>query len=205
MLVKLIDCLDRVVGEERKYLEILNEYSEKMAKEGISVKYVLNKITQKMKDGILVKYSGIRIIFENKSRSYAEKLLLPPKFTFDGLEYILADDGVFCEYSVFRKFFKKLKCKYQLVISIEAKMFIRKLCFEAVKYVSHVRNKIGYSPQWIPLIASGALMRISKELKLKISDVRDYVVYLHDIGVLDIKFGETGELWLNYGGACLNE
>jgi len=205
LLVKLIDCLDKVIEEERKYLGILEKYSEKMAKEGINVKYVLNKIAQKMKGGVLVKYSGIRIVFENEGRSHAEKLLLPPKFMFDGFEYILTDDGVFCEYSVFRKFSKKLKCKYKLVINIEVSMFVRKLCFEAAKYVNHVHNKIGYSPQWIPLITSGILMKISKELKLRISDVKDYVVYLHDTGVLNVKFGETGELWLNYGGVCLNE
>jgi len=202
LLVKLIDCLDKVIEEERKYLETLEKYSEKMAKEGISVKYVLNKITQKIKDGVLVKYSGMKVIFEHKNRSYVEKLLLPPKFMFDGFEYILSENGVFCEYSIFRKFSKKLKCKFELVVNIETETFIKRLCFEAAKYVKHIRDKIGYDPQWIPLIASGILMRISKEYKLRVNDVRDYVAYLYDTGVLHIKFGETGEIWLNYGGLC---
>ena len=203
--MKLINCLDKVVEEEKRYLETLEKYSKRMAKEGIKVKYVLNKTSQRINGGFLIKYSGIRIVLENESRNHMEKLLLPPKFVFDGFEYMLTDDGAFCEYSVFRIFFKKLKCKYELAVNIEAGSFVKKLCSEAAKYVNYVHSKIGHDPQWIPLISSGILNKVSKRFKLKVNDAKDYAVYLFDTGILNVEFGESGELWLDYEGACLNE
>ncbi len=201
-----MNCLRKISEEERKYEEVLKRFSEEMVKKGVNVSFALNKIVENRKHGLLVKYSGLKVIFKGvEDQKLADKIILPPKFIYDGLEYVVHGEEVLCEYSVFRKFSKVLNCNYVVVANIDVNDFLRNLCNEASIFLRKISAKIEHIPQWVPLFSSGIVGKLSKKYRMKMSDIRDYIVYLYDEGKLPIKFGETGELWLNFRVACRSE
>lgn len=195
MIVKLYNCLDYIKKLEKEYTNILNKMNSKFKSEGVPVFVFLAKDEKHINSKVFIRYCGVKIKVQGKID--VKNVILPPRFMLDGFEYVIDHDIVLCSYKVFRKYANMLRsCIVIVELNKLKNIIISKIHEKAYKVKRDYVKKTKIPISWVPLMQTGIINMISKELDITNEDLVDYLVYLSNKGDINISFGESGEIWL---------
>jgi len=195
LIIKLYNCLDYIKKIEKEYTDILNKVNNKFKSKGVSVFIFLAKDEKHVNGKVFIRYCGVKIKVQGEID--VENVTLPPRFMLDGFEYVIDNDTVLCSYKVFRKYANMLRpCTVVVELDKLKNIIVSKIREKAYKVKRDYITKTKIPISWVPLMQTGIIKMISKELNITYEDLIDYLVYLNDKGDINISFGESGELWL---------
>lgn len=195
MIIKLYNCLDYIKKIEKEYTDILNKVNNEFKSKGVPVSMFLAKDEKHVNGKVFIRYCGVKIKVQGEID--VENVTLPPRFMLDGFEYVIDNDTVLCSYKVFRKYANMLRpCTVVVELDKLKNIIVSKIREKAYKVKRDYITKTKIPISWVPLMQTGIIKMISKELNITYEDLIDYLVYLSDKGDINISFGESGELWL---------
>ncbi len=189
--------------EELKYLIKLGEYNNYLKNVGVSFKVDFRKRVSIENCGKVVEYSGLiwiaedGSIVENVSSELCEELRPPPKWPFENARIIINDGDFLIDYRELvriRRFLGDLEYKLLDESILDKAISILR---ENVKWLKEkVQKLLGIDMEWIPLKRYGILEKISERLGLSLEDAEDLIKIMAEKGVVEIRIGESGEIWV---------
>jgi len=208
LLVRVYNGFEAIRNIYLEYRRELEKYREEVGKSiNNDVKIIFKKKSIRRGGIHEIYFSKPKIVFpkrlSDKLKGIIKTSIPPlPKFPLEQLKCEVVGSDIFLEYGAFRKLKSYFEGYRVEPLYVDVKKILSLTCKLSKSFIEKLERETGIKPKWIPLISSRILSEVSKEVEISENDVKDAILYAHDVGEALIERGESGELWFNVEFSC---